>query len=82
MLYFLLVPNMKDLAFVFYARFTTSWQPHPAMQGKLAGERNLHWQVLFLSENGIAWFDIIPRTQVQRKTCRLVRHNYTGDRYI
>jgi hypothetical protein len=33
------------------------------MQRKLNGLRNLHWQVLFLSENGISRPDIIPRTQ-------------------
>jgi hypothetical protein len=33
------------------------------MQRKLNGLRNLHWQVLFLRENGISRPDIIPRTQ-------------------
>jgi hypothetical protein len=33
------------------------------MQRKLNGLRNLHWQVLFLSENGTSRPDIIPRTQ-------------------
>lgn len=34
--------------------------------------------MLFLCGNGIARFDIIPRTQVQRKTCHLARDNYTA----